>query len=102
MRTDAELLEQLKTRLPEITDNAQDALLASLLSDAAAVIRALTWRVELPEALQSAQVRLAVILYGRVGIEGESAHTEGEVSRVLDDLPETLRREVLAYRVART
>lgn len=96
------LLAQLKTRLPEIAGDSQDALLTALLDDAGALISALTWRGEVPEALESAQIRLSVVLYGRVGIEGERAHTEGEVSRVLDDLPELLRREILSYRVAKT
>lgn len=102
MLNDQELLAQLKARLPEIADHAQDRLLAALLDDAAAVLRALTWRDAVPEALQNAQVRLAVILFGRVGIEGERAHTEGEVSRVLSDLPDALRREITAHRVAKT
>ncbi len=95
-------LSRLKAHLPEITGDAQDALLTALIDDADAVIRALTWRDSVPEALENARTRLAVILYGRVGVEGESAHTEGEVSRVLNDLPESLRREILAYRVAKT
>ena len=102
MLNDTELLARLKTHLPDIAGDAEDALLAQLLQDAAAVIRALTWLDAVPEALQSAQVRLSVVLYSRVGIEGERRHTEGEVSRDIEGLPDMLRREILAYRVAKT
>lgn len=102
MRHDLILLSRLKAHLPEIKDDAQDTLLMALLDDAAAILCALIWRDALPEGLKNAQVRLAVMLYGRVGLEGERAHTEGEVSRVLDDLPDAFRREIFSYRVART
>lgn len=96
-----ELLSLLKLHLPDAGEG-QDALLGSLLSDAGALICALTWRQQVPEALQSAQVRLAVLFYTRIGMEGEKEHTEGDVKRTADDLPEGLRREILAYRRALT
>lgn len=99
--TDQELLNLLKLHLPD-AKAGEETLLSSLLSDAGALIRALTWRQQVPEALQSAQVRLAVLFYNRLGMEGEKEHTEGDVRRSADDLPEGLRREILSYRRALT
>lgn len=99
--TAQEMLAQMRIRLPDAAQ-APDALLLSLLSDAAALIRALTWRQEVPLELESAQTRLAVILFNRMGMEGESEHTEGDVRRAAQDLPEALRREICAYRLAKT
>ena len=96
-----EMLLDLRCRLPDAA-GAPDALLLALLRDADAVIRALTWRQETPPALHSAQVRLAVIFYNRRGMEGEKEHTEGDVRRAAQDLPDALRREIFSYRVART
>ena len=47
-------------------------------------------------------LRLAVIFFNRMGMEGESEHTEGDVRRAADDLPEALRREIFSFRLART
>ena len=97
-----EMLTALKARLPGVTGDGQDALLKALLADAESLIRALTWRESVPPALQSAQVRLAVVMYNRLGAEGEESRTEGDVTRRFSALPEDLRREIFAYRTART
>lgn len=99
--TQQELLADLRLRLPDAAD-ASDALLATLLEDASALIRALTWRDQVPEGLENAQVRLAVIFFNRMGMEGEREHAEGDVRRAAEDLPENLRREIFSYRLART
>lgn len=98
--TEQQLIGEMRLHLPG--EEAPDMLLASLLRDAAALIRALTWRSAVPEELHSAQVRLAVILYNRMGMEGEREHTEGDVRRGTDDLPEGLRREIFSFRRALT
>lgn len=99
--TEQELLSALRLRLPDASEQP-DALLLGLLKDAAALIRALTWRQEVPNDLQNAQLRLAVIFFNRMGMEGETDHTEGDVRRAQQDLPEGLRREICAYRLAKT
>ena len=93
-------LAALRAHLPG--EQGEDALLLSLLSDAAALICALTWRKEVPPELENAQVRLAVIFYNRMGMEGENAHQEGDVRRSVSDLPEALRKEIYAFRRACT
>lgn len=99
--TEHEALAALRTRLPDAAD-APDALLYSLLSDADALIRALTWRDQVPSGLENARLRLAVIFFNRMGMEGESDHAEGDVRRAQQDLPDALRREICAYRLAKT
>jgi len=96
-----DLLSALRLHLPD-GGKEQDALLLSLLEDAAALICALTWRDRVPPGLENAQVRLAVILFNRMGMEGEREHAEGDVRRAAEDLPEGLRREIFAYRRAVT
>lgn len=93
-------LSLLRAHLPG--EEAQDALLLSLLEDAAALICALTWRKEVPKELENAQVRLAVIFFNRMGMEGEAAHQEGDVRRSVSDLPDALRKEIFAFRRAST
>lgn len=99
--TEQEMLERMRLRLPEDKE-AADALLLSLLGDAAALIRALTWRDTVPSGLENAQVRLAIMLFNRMGMEGEREHTEGDVRRAAEDLPEGLRREIFSFRRAAT
>ena len=99
--TKQEMIAQLRLRLPDASD-APDALLSTLLEDAAALIRALTWRDEVPAGLQNALLRLAVIFFNRMGMEGEREHTEGDIRRAADDLPDALRRGITAYRLAKT
>ena len=88
-----EMLAALRLRLPDAAAET-DALLSGLLEDAGALIRALTWRKETPAGLENAQVRM--------GMEGETEHQEGDVRRTAADLPPELRREILAYRLAKT
>jgi hypothetical protein len=99
--TQQEALSALRTRLPD-AQQATDELLSSLLSDADALIRALTWRDQVPAELENARLRLAVIFFNRMGMEGETDHAEGDVRRTQQDLPEGLRREICAYRLAKT
>ena len=62
------LLPMLLTHLPDASVS-DSALLQALLDDAAALIKALTWREQVPDGLKSAQVRLAVILFNRMGMD---------------------------------
>ena len=96
-----ELLFSLRQRLPDAAESS-DELLLSLLRDAAAFICAITWRERVPPGLESAQLRLAVIFFNRMGMEGEKERTEGDIRRSVSDLPDALRREIYAYRLGRT
>ena len=93
------MLAKLKRRLP---DAADDALLNDLLAEAGAFICAYTRRSAVPEGLEDAQVRVAAILFNRMGMEGERVHGEGGVNRTAEMLPEDLVRWLNGWRLART
>lgn len=97
---DNQKLAALKLRLPDAPENVM--LLVSLLEEAAAQIKAMTGREEVPPALSFAQIKLATIAYNRMGVEGQNSHSEGGVSAGLDSYPEALQREINAFRVAKT
>ena len=92
------MLRRLMRRLPEATD---EALLQDLLDEAGDFIRAYTGRDAVPQPLESAQVRLAAVLYNRLGMEGETRRVEGSIERVAEAVPEDLRRELNPYRLAK-
>lgn len=93
------MLARLKRRLP---DAADDALLSDLLGEAGAFICAYTRRDEVPDGLEDAQVRIAAILFNRMGMEGESSHSEGGVSRTAEALPSDLRSWLNGWRLAKS
>lgn len=93
------MLSRLKRRLPDAED---EALLNDLLLQAESFILAYTHRDEMPDGLEDAQVELAAVLFNRMGMEGESSHSEGSVSRTAESLPEGLRRWLNAWRLAKT
>ena len=93
------MLERLKQRLP---DGTSEALLQELLQSAEGVICAYTARAEMPEALSATQLEIAVILFNRMGMEGEIRHGEGSADRTVEAIPEDIRRQLNPYRRVRT
>ena len=91
-----------KERLAARLEGVADAQLDLLLGDAEGMLLACTGRSVLPDALVTAQVQLAAILYNRQGTEGETAHSEGGVSRTAAALPDDLRAWLNCWRLART
>lgn len=90
-------LETLKIRLG-IFDEKQDGLLAVLLDNAEDTILDVIGRDELPARLISVQVELAVIAYNRQGAEGETARSEGGISRsFVSDLPSDMLKRLQNY-----
>ena len=85
-----------------MTAEEKDELLCDLLADAHALMLAFMNRTELPEALFPALIRLSCILYNRLGIEGESHHSEGSVSMTVDSLPQEITLQLMPYRLLRT
>lgn len=93
-------LDKLKVLLG-IQDNSKDMLLDMLLGDAAEDLMAWCNRPEIPSGLESAQRQLAVIRYNMMGIEGQTSHSEGGVSRAFEELPASLRATIAQYRLAK-
>lgn len=91
-------LEKLKINLG-ITDSNQDALLQLTLDDIATDILTWTNRVELPPLLESVQRQIAVIHYNKQGIEGQTSHSEGGISRSFEDLPQSIQNTINQFRL---
>lgn len=90
-------LIKLQRRIPD----ADPALLQDMLDDAEAYILAYTGQPSLPDGLRSAQLRIASARYNALGLEGQSAHSEGGVSVSIESLPADLQRELDRYRIAK-
>lgn len=89
-------LERIRTLIPGVEANTAEALMA----DARDMILAYTRRPSVPDALTGALVRLAVILYNRMGTEGETSHSEGGVSRTMEGMPSEIEKQLRPYRLA--
>lgn len=90
-------LETLKIRLG-ISNEKQDGLLAVLLDSAEDTILDVIGRDEMPARLISVQTELAVIAYNRQGAEGETARSEGGISRsFVSDLPSDMQKRLQNY-----
>ena len=46
-------------------------------------------------------VRLALVRFSLMGMEGETERREGSMTVKAEDIPSALRREILAWRIAR-
>lgn len=77
----------------------QEALLSVLLEDAEADVLTWTNRQEIPPGLESTIRQLVIMRFNKVGIEGQSSHSEGGVSRSFVDLPADLQRTISHYRL---
>ncbi len=90
-------LEKLKIQLGA-GGTDQDGLLQLLLDDAASDLLSWCNRTVLPIGLESTQRQIAVIRYNMVGLEGQTAHSEGGVSRSFDELPLSVQKTINQYR----
>ncbi|WIF95025.1 phage head-tail connector protein [Caminicella sporogenes] len=80
-------------------DTSQDDLLILYLEDAKNEILELTHLEEIPDKLLSTQVELAIIYYNKRGIEGQTSHGEGGISRSFEEgIPKNIMKKILAYR----
>ena len=91
------MVGRLALRIPEASQDELEAL----LTEAEGMLLAYTGRMTLPGALETAKLQLAVVLYNRQGIEGQTAHSEGGVSRSMEGIPQEIIRQAAPYRVAR-
>ena len=90
-------IERMKARAPDVGDDLCEAL----LEDARDMILAYTGRAELPPGLMAAQVQLALTLYNRMGIEGETAHSEGDVRAQMEGALRETEPLLRPWRLAR-
>lgn len=95
-----ELIARVNTLL--CLDKApEEALVLELLRQGEALILSYTGRASLPPGLESGLVRLAVVLYNRLGTEGESWRHEGGLMIRFSEFPPMLLHQLRAWRVGR-
>lgn len=94
------MLDKFLARVPD--DNVPAAVAQAMLEDAEGLALGYMNRTTLPEACENAVVRLAVILYSRMGMEGETSRSEGGVSMAVDLLPADIKAQLRPYRLATT
>lgn len=92
------MISRLKRRLPDLQD---EQLLQDLIDSAAGMICAYTGRERVPLPLEAVQLEIACIIFNRMGMEGENAHSEGSVTHSADSLPEFVRRQLNPFRLAK-
>lgn len=95
-----EQLDKLKIKLGiSLDDVSQDDLLNIYLGDAKDTILELTHLPELPINLLGTQVDLAIICYNKQGIEGQTGHSEGGISRTFEEgIPENIMKKIRSAR----
>ena len=91
-------LERLKIRIPE---EVTDVELADILESAKAVILSRRFPfgeqpTEIEPKYMDLQIRIAVEMYNKIGVEGQTAHSENGVSRSYSSasVSEELLREI--------
>lgn len=102
-------LDRLKTQL-EIKDSSEDILLSDLLESAKFAILSRRYPYEdfplneegqamLESRYYDLQVRIAVFLYNKMGVEGQTSHSENTISRSYEtgDIPESLLKNVTPF-----
>lgn len=93
------LLPRLRFRLGD--GDEKDDVLLEILEGCIQTVKALTWSRSLPEEMGTLVVKMAVIAYNQMGLEGEASRTEGNAARVLKAMPEDIAKEIMAFRKAR-
>lgn len=94
-----ELIGRLETRLQGMLND--DDLAEELLEDAQSMCLGYLNRETLPEACVSPMLRLAAALFNRLGMEGESNHSEGGIASTADMMPEDVKTALRPYRLAK-
>lgn len=99
-------LSRVKVRLGNDTTDYSDELIADVLESAKAAILSRRYPFGIPEDAQyvpvqyaDLQVRIAIDMINRMGVEGETQHTENGITRIYEKnqgwISESLLREVI-------
>lgn len=91
-------LDKVKISLG-IKDELQDEEILLLVEDAENDVLIWTNRTTLPTALLSVVRQIAIIRYNMQGIEGQTSHSEGGVSRSFDELPQSVTSTLVQFRL---
>ncbi len=95
-----DMIEAVRTRLPD--ENVSLILAQALVDDAQALVLGYLGRDELPTPCENAVVRMAVVLFNRMGMEGEQSRSEGGVSTSVDLIPADIAAQLRPWRLAVT
>lgn len=93
-------LDKIKLTLG-ITGIAEDALLNMLIEDVTEDLLSWINRNTLPSTLDPTLRQIVIIRYNKMGIEGETSHSEGGISRSFEDLSPSLKSTIANHRVIR-
>lgn len=98
-----DMVNRLRRRIPDAPeDDKTIELMEDLIMEAQDFILGYTCRQELPAQLEGTCVKLAAIEYNRLGIEGETSHSEGSVSRSVETMPADIKAALTPWVLART
>ena len=91
---DAELVSRIKNRLGE-NDDSKTGLVYEFLQEAQSEILSRRfpygeYPAEFPKEYENLAVKLAVVLYNKMGAEGENSHSENGVGRSYETIDELL------------
>lgn len=93
-------MEQLD-KIKVLTGESNEELLSLLLEMSEDRILAITNRTILPDKLKQAQLDWSVIIYNRLGMEGENSRTEGAISSSFTEIPESIQRAIKSNTLGR-
>lgn len=76
----------------------KDSLIHQLIEDATEDILVYTNLSELPTGLESTVRELAIIYFNRLGMEGQTSHSEGGITIGVNEMPDTIMKRLRRYR----
>lgn len=93
-----DLLPRVRVRLGRV--KVSDELIEELLTECMDKAKAFTWRTELPDGMASLIIKWAVVEYNSIGIEGQTSHSDGGISRSIQNMPDDIAGELKLWRRA--
>lgn len=91
------LFERFQKRFGSLVPASDKEFVLQALADAENAVCDLTGRDAVPERLLDVQVELALIAYNKRGAEGETARSEGGISRTFQGLPPMMLARLKNY-----
>ena len=76
----------------------KELLIQQLMEDAIEDVLVYTNLTELPEGLESTVRELTIIYFNRLGIEGQTSHSEGGITIGIQEMPDSILKRLRRYR----
>lgn len=90
-------LEELK----KLTGESDEELLSLLLENAEDAVLGFTNRTKMPLNLVKTKIKWALIAYNRLGMEGESARNEADITQQFVEIPAEIQMVLINNRLAK-